>query len=242
MKFLCVSDQIDPLVYSTNIKKRFGDVDGILCAGDLSSDYIDFIVSSLNKPAYFIFGNHNLNEYHYYHKVKEKAGPHPTHAPSWEIYDMSNNFGATYTGFKVFADKSLMIVDPKTNKKRPLLIAGASGCNKYNLGLSQYTEKQMKLQLLKMWPKLLWNKIRYGTYCDIFLTHASPRHIHDKEDECHKGFECFNWFIKKFTPKFLVHGHIHLYDMSEQRVTVSEKTTVVNAYSHTIIELPEGIE
>lgn len=56
MKFLCVSDQIDPLIYSTGIKERFKDVDAVLCAGDLPLDYIDFIVSSLNKPTYFIFG------------------------------------------------------------------------------------------------------------------------------------------------------------------------------------------
>ena len=71
MKILCVSDQIDPLVYSSLAKERFASVDAILCAGDLPSDYIDFIVSTLNKPAFFIFGNHNLTEFRYYHKQKK---------------------------------------------------------------------------------------------------------------------------------------------------------------------------
>ncbi len=243
MKFLCVSDQIDPLVYSSNIKERFGSVDAILCAGDLSSDYIDFIVSSLNKPAYFVFGNHNLNGFHYYHKQKNThKGPHPTHKKTWEIYDMTNSFGAEYAGFRCIADKSLMLTDLRTHKKRPLLIAGASGSNRYNNGLCQYTQRQMKWKLFKLWPKLLYNRLRWGTYCDIFLTHASPRHIHDKEDPCHQGFECFNWFIRKFHPQFLVHGHIHLYNMDEPRVTVTGDTTVVNAYSYTIIEIKESEE
>ena len=67
MKILCISDQIDPLVYSGSIKERFKDIDLVLCAGDLAMEYVDFIVTSLNKPTYFIFGNHNLKEFCYYH-------------------------------------------------------------------------------------------------------------------------------------------------------------------------------
>lgn len=63
MKILCISDQIDPLVYSSAIKERFADIDVILSAGDLPMEYVDFVVSSLNKPAFFIFGNHNLKEF-----------------------------------------------------------------------------------------------------------------------------------------------------------------------------------
>lgn len=239
MKILCVSDQIDPLVYSSRVKERFSDIDLILCAGDLPSDYIDFIVSSLNKQAYFIFGNHNLSEFSYYHKVrKEGNGAHPTHIEETASYDMSMNHGAIYAGFKNHKDRHFKLC-MKENKSRPLLISGVSGSKRYNNGLSQYTEFQMVLHLLKLVPGLLFNKLRYGTYLDIFLTHASPRHIHDREDPCHQGFKCFNWFIKHFQPRYLVHGHIHLYDMSSPRMTECGKTTVVNAYSHVVLELNE---
>lgn len=236
MKILCVSDQIDPLVYSTQAKERFKDIDLVLCAGDLPSDYIDFIVSTLNKPTYFIFGNHNLTEFSYYHKPQKHTGAHPTWHEEHTILDMGGSFGAIYAGFKSLKDTRFKI--KKTNgKTRPLLISGASGSIRYNNGLCQYTERQMRLKLLALFPRLFWNKIRYGTYIDIFLTHASPRHIHDREDPCHIGFECFNAFIKRFQPKFLVHGHIHLYDMNTPRVTEVGKTSVVNAFSHTILEL-----
>ena len=58
MKILCISDQIDPLIYTNSIRQRFADVDLVLCAGDLPMDYLEFIVSSLNKPVFFVFGNH----------------------------------------------------------------------------------------------------------------------------------------------------------------------------------------
>ncbi|WP_147614590.1 metallophosphoesterase [Treponema pectinovorum] len=243
MKILCVSDQIDPLVYSSLAKERFSDCVAVLSAGDLPSDYIDFIVSTLNKPTFFIFGNHNLSEFGYYHTLKKRnKGPHPTIQPGSNPLDMNGSFGGIYVGFKNIRYKKLMITDPDTGKRRPLLISGISGSKKYNNGLNQYSEFQMKIALIKMIPGLLYNKMRYGKYLDIFLTHASPRHIHDKEDACHQGFECFNSFIKRFSPSYLIHGHIHLYDANEQRITAvknraDKETLVINAYSHIILNL-----
>lgn len=33
MKILCISDETDPLIYSKNIAKRYGDVDLVISAG-----------------------------------------------------------------------------------------------------------------------------------------------------------------------------------------------------------------
>lgn len=217
MKILCVSDQIDPLVYSSGAKQYFNDIDVVLCAGDLAMEYVDYIVTTLNVPTYFVFGNHNLEEYSVYHPTEGGV--------RFNVDDsLSHCHGAVYAGFRVLREGSL-------------LIAGCSGSMRYNTGNCQFTEGQMKFRLLKMVPKLLFNKIRYGRYLDIFLTHASPLGIHDKPDRCHMGFNCYNWFIKKFKPKFMVHGHIHLYDQNESRVTELESTTIANAFSHYIIEI-----
>ncbi len=217
MKILCVSDQIDPLVYSSVAKQYFEDIDIVLCAGDLAMEYVDYIVSTLNKPTYFVFGNHNLEEFSIYH-------PTETGNRVSTFESLKYCHGAEYVGFKII-------------KEGNLLIAGCSGSMQYNTGNSQYTETQMKRRLIKMIPRLLYNKIRFGRYVDIFLTHASPLGIHDKPDRCHMGFNCYNWFIKKFKPKYMVHGHIHLYDQNEKRVTEVESTTIVNAFSHYVIEL-----
>lgn len=234
MKILCVSDYVDPLIYNQNVKEAFSDIDLILCAGDLPMDYIDFIVTVFNKPTYFIFGNHNLKEFPYYHKDVHTDASKLVH--SYASTDHAH--GASYLGFKILSDHRFIIEDSETGKKRPLLIAGCSGSKKYNNGLCQYSELQMKIKLLKMVPRLILNKIKYGKYLDIFMTHASPRHIHDHEDPCHIGFECYNWFLNKYKPTYMVHGHIHLYDMREERTGKYFDTIVVNAYAHTLIELP----
>jgi Icc-related predicted phosphoesterase len=217
MKILCVSDQIDPLVYSSSIKERFGDVDLVLSAGDLPLDYLDFIVSSLNKPLLFVFGNHNLDGYSYFMGEGKFFG-------SWtDITDARYASGATHAGSRLCREEGM-------------IIAGLGGSMKYNRGENQYTEGRMRREIFRLIPKLLFNRIFRGRYLDILLTHAAPAGIHDKSDPCHRGFKCFLWFMRTFKPKYLVHGHIHLYDLSTVRVTKYFDTTVLNAYSHYIID------
>jgi Icc-related predicted phosphoesterase len=214
MKILCVADQIDPLVYTNTIKERFSDVEMILCAGDLPLDYLDFIVSSLNKPLFFVFGNHDLEHFDYY---TQRIG---------ETYDNGEKYqgsGATHAGSRVLYQDGL-------------IIAGLGGSMRYNRGENQYTEAQMMGQVIKLIPKLLFNRIFRGRYVDILLTHASPKGIHDKEDRCHWGFKTFLWFIRTFKPRYLIHGHIHLYSLTDVRVTDYEGTRVINAYGHYVID------
>jgi Icc-related predicted phosphoesterase len=215
MKILCISDQIDPLVYTNTIRERFRDVDLILSAGDLPMDYLDFIVSSLNKPLLFVFGNHHTKEMSFY----------------------------TATGFiatdEHYRGSGALHVGSRIRREEGLIIAGLGGSMRYNRGENQFTEFQMKKEMYKLIPGLIFNRIFRGRYLDIFLTHASPKGIHDKEDRCHQGFKCFLWFMRKFKPKYLIHGHIHLYDLGDIRVTKYEETTVINAYSHYIINTGE---
>lgn len=221
MKILCVSDQIDPLIYSSNIKERYQDIDFVISAGDLPMEYLDFIVSSLNKSVYFVFGNHNLNDFGIYHRTIQNNMSYMREAEANNI--CANCHGATYLGFRCATEGSL-------------LMAGVSGSLRYNNGLNQYSNMQMKQKLLMLIPRMIINKIKYGRYLDIFVTHAPPLGIHDKSDPCHRGFECFLWFMRVFKPKYLVHGHIHLYDLQDIRISTYQDTTVINAYSHFILD------
>jgi hypothetical protein len=216
MKILCIADQIDPLVYTTTIKDRFGDVDMVLCAGDLPMDYLDFVISSLNKPLLFVFGNHDLDVLSYY-TGGHSVSPYTTDDRGYQ------GSGAIHVGSKVI-------------RQEGLIIAGLGGSMRYNRGKNQFTEFQMMLEILKLIPVLVFNRIFRGRFVDILLTHASPKGIHDKEDRCHWGFKAFLWFMRTFKPKYLIHGHIHLYSLSDVRVTGYGETQVINAYSHYVID------
>jgi len=216
LKILCISDQIDPQVYSPQIKERFADVDLILAAGDLPLDYFDYIISILNKPLFFVFGNHHLEDLKYYRKI-------------WNDPMLLENrdymgCGAVHLGTKVKTEGDF-------------IIAGLGGSMRYNNGENQFTDFQMFIEITKLIPRLIWNRIFRGRYVDILLTHAPPKGIHDKQDRCHIGFKSYLWFMKVFKPKYLVHGHIHLYDLSDVRCTRWKDTIVINAYSHYVINL-----
>ena len=123
------------------------------------------------------------------------------------------------------------------DKKSGLLIAGIGGCFNYNKGENQYTEFQMYIKLFKLIPRLFWNKIFHGRYLDIFLTHTPPFGYNDRKDICHRGFKAFLWFLDKFKPPYMIHGHIHLYDRNEKREIKYKNTRIINVYDYYLLNL-----
>lgn len=69
-------------------------------------------------------------------------------------------------------------------------------------------------------------------YVDVFISHNSPRGIHDKEDEIHTGFDALSEYIRMQKPKVLIHGHQHV--NSETEVG---GTRVIGVYGHRVIEI-----
>jgi Icc-related predicted phosphoesterase len=83
------------------------------------------------------------------------------------------------------------------------------------------------------------NKLLHGRYLDILVTHAPPLGIHDKPDRCHTGFRAFVTLMDRFRPRYLVHGHVHVYSPKEPIETVYGDTTVLNAYGYRVFEIDE---
>ncbi|AEC01311.1 metallophosphoesterase family protein [Parasphaerochaeta coccoides] len=219
MKILCISDTPDPIVYSSHITERYGNVDFVISAGDLSLPYYEYIISTLNKPLFFVFGNHNLEHFHYFKKDGMEAAMEQPRFGSLPPY------GGDYIDGKVTRDR-----------KTGVLVAGLGGSNRYNNGAHQFTDKQMMRRILAMAPRLLYNKLRYGRYLDILVTHAAPYGINDDIDPCHVGFKSFLKFMKWFEPKYLLHGHVHMTDLNAARIKTYHKTKVINVYLNYTLE------
>jgi Icc-related predicted phosphoesterase len=94
----------------------------------------------------------------------------------------------------------------------------------------------MRQQVARLAPRLLLNRRRYGRYLDILVTHSPPFGIHDRSDIAHTGFKIFNTFIKLFKPRYLLHGHIHIYRRNVSRVTQVDETTIINVYPYRVLE------
>lgn len=207
VKILTLSDTIEPMIHHPSIRERYSDVGLILACGDLPFHYLEFIVTLLNKPLYYVFGNHDR------HMVHTESGPKPT------------------------GPEGCFNLHGRAANHNGLLLAGLEGSMRYKKGGGpQYTDREMWLKVLALVPKLLWNRLRHGRYLDILITHAPPYSVHDASDLCHTGFKSFLWLVRQFRPRYLIHGHIHLYNPNQVRRTLYHSTLVVNTYGHQIIQ------
>lgn len=208
MEFLTVSDEVVPAIYSLNIKERFRTIDAVLGCGDLPAYYLEFIVTMLARPCFYVDGNHNDVE----------------HTESGEV---------------LLAPRGCTRLEGRSICHNGLLIAGLGGSLRYNQAPgAQYTEPQMMAHVLALAPRLLLNRLRYGRYLDVLLTHAPPLGIHNGPDLPHRGFAAFIRLMDWFAPRYLIHGHIHRsYGFSAVTETRYRSTTVLNTAGYRLLTI-----
>ena len=204
MKILAVSDQVSQAIYASKITERFGDVDMVISCGDLPYSYLEYIVSMLGVPCFYVHGNHDQPEY-------TSGGDILTEPGGW------------------------VNLDSRSSRESGILLAGLEGSIRYKPGEDyQYTERQMAWKAWRLLPVLLANRISCGRYVDILVTHSPPRGIHDGGDVAHRGFEVFLDLMEHFEPRYLLHGHKHVYGTEPTRSTYAE-TEVINVYPYRVI-------
>jgi len=120
---------------------------------------------------------------------------------------------------------------------RGLLMAGVEGSIRYRPGPFQYSQTQMWYHVFNLVPGLLYNRLRYGRFLDVFISHAPPYGIHDCPDLTHQGIKAFRWLISTFKPGYFIHGHIHLYQPNSAAETQFGITRVINTYGFRQMEL-----
>jgi uncharacterized protein len=102
-------------------------VDLVISCGDLHEDYLDFIVSTINKPCYYVLGNHDARS------VNGRPEKY-THA-GWTNLD-----------------RRVM----RTSTAPRIALAGLEGCVQYTPGtLLQYTQQDQWLRALGLAPGML---------------------------------------------------------------------------------------
>jgi len=205
VKILAISDRVVEGIYSAHICDRFGDVDMVLACGDLPYSYLEYVVTMLNAPCFFVHGNHDRPEYMADGRTLTKPG-------GW------------------------VNLDERTVKAKGILLGGLEGSIRYKPRAPfQYTESEMAYKVWRMTPALLMNRVLYGRYLDILITHSPPFGIHDGEDLPHRGFKALLGFIARFRPRYLFHGHKHIYGPEPSRTRYLD-TEVINVYPSRVIE------
>ena len=123
--------------------------------------------------------------------------------------------------------------DDKVVEVAGLRILGLGGSMKYREGKYMYSERRMRLRILRR----KFSIMRHGGI-DVLLTHAPARGLNDLEDLPHRGFQCFHKLLKKYKPALFVHGHVHReYNHNIPQRTIHNGTLVVNAFGYAVIEI-----
>ncbi len=212
MRALIVSDKVEPILYSAAINRHVGEIDLIIGCGDLPHYYLEFIMTMVGKPTYYVYGNHG-REVEYQSSKGE----------DWQ--QVTEPLGA----------ENLHL---RTARAGSLLLAGLEGSIRYNNARHfQYTDTEMMFNILRMAPQLLANRARFGRYLDVLVAHSPPWGIHDQPDRPHQGFKSFLTFMRWFRPRYLLHGHIHLYRRNLVTETRYLDTAVINVYPYRIFDL-----
>jgi uncharacterized protein len=121
-----------------------------------------------------------------------------------------------------------------------VLLAGVEGSIRYRQGPFQYSQSDMWLNVFRLVPRLLQNRIIHGRYLDILITHASPWGIHDQPDLPHHGVKSFRWLLKVFQPSIHFHGHIHIYRPDTETNTLFYKAQVINTFGYLVTSFERG--
>ncbi|HMQ31834.1 MAG TPA: metallophosphoesterase, partial [Chloroflexaceae bacterium] len=148
MQILTISDEVVPAIYSLNIKQRFPDVGMILSCGDLPYYYIEFVVTMLGVPCFYIHGNHDTPEIREDGRLVEEA-----HGAV-----CLEGRGVRHEGLSIAGLGGCLRYKPD--------------------GTNMYTDAEMMRRAWRPVPWMLFNNYPYGSYLDILITHAPPLGIH----------------------------------------------------------------
>ena len=207
MKILALSDIVDERVYSENLIRNYGDVDIVVGCGDLPYYYLEYVVTMLNRPVLYVYGNHD--------------GKPQVLADGRVVYEA----------------EGCSLIDSRTTRESNVLFMGLGGSIRYQpQALQQYTEGQMRARVRRMLPRLYLNRVRYGRYIDVVVAHSPPFGIHDGDDPAHIGFKTFLSLMDRFKPRLLLHGHIHEWRRDQVTRTSVGGTKVIGVFPVTVIE------
>lgn len=201
MKILAVSDEVERVLHGPALESYAGGVEAVVSCGDLPFDYLEYLVTVLGAPLFYVLGNHD---------PAPEDGKHPG--------------GCTP-------------LDGRIEELGGHALAGLSGCRLYSNGPNQYTERQMRRRARRLSSRIRRRTLFGRPAPDIFVSHAPPFGLGDREDVCHTGFESYLKLIDRHHPSLWLHGHVHLYGPEPERVTKRGSTRVVNVFGHRILEV-----
>lgn len=206
MKILAVSDEPVSWIYSEKLVDRCRDVDLVLSCGDLPFDYLEYIASTLNRPCYYVRGNHD-------HKELSDHGGIKTEPEGW-------------------IDVDAKTARARIDQQRSIALAGLEGCLRYRPHAeAQYSQRGQWLRALGMAPSMLRHRPDvFLSHAPPFGIHNGPDVAHTG---FHAHNWVITRFQPRF---FLHGHQHRTYDHRLPTDTTVGGTLVINVHPYRILE------
>lgn len=225
MRILAIADTPERVLYDNFSPERWrSSVDVVLSCGDLDHEYLEFLVSVLDVPLYYVAGNHDTS--------------YRAHPPEG-CEDISGRI-ITAGGLRIAGIAGSMQYN--------------AGPDEYQFTEAQMRRKMRRLGFKAWRAGGVDVVISHAAplHCPAFKTCCAPigggrpcvhpeqpEHLVaclDATDRCHQGFEAFTRFIARYKPQYWLHGHNHLTYAWMPRLSAIGETTVINAYGHYLLD------
>src|SRR5205085_2065105 len=133
--------------------------DLVLSCGDLPFDYLENLVSRLDRPLIYVPGNHD----------PDVRPPSPT-------------WSSARPGDLPPGPQGCENADGRLLSAAGLRVAGLGGSIRYRDGPNQYTQGQMSRRALRLELRIRFRQALGGQRPDVLLTHSPARGLGDGED------------------------------------------------------------
>jgi Icc-related predicted phosphoesterase len=212
VRVLALADEESTLAYSGVF--QYLEPDLIVAAGDLSFEYLEFVVTMVAKPLVWVPGNHDPD-------VRER-----------DTGQIAARFAPERAG-----PQGCINIDGRVVDVAGVRVGGLGGSLRYRPGPNQYTQEQMgtRARLLSTRARLKRPR-RRKRRLDILVTHVPPLGVGDDDDLCHQGFAAYERLIQRTTPSLHLHGHIHPHEGDRPDRTLNG-TRIVNVIPYKLLEL-----
>ena len=210
-RILAIADEVDEGLYGEKLRRLRPDL--VLSAGDLSFDYLEYIVSRLDVPLLYVPGNHDP-------ELRSAA-------PTWEPMRAAT---------PKLGPQGCDNVDGRVIAAAGLRVAGLGGSMRYRPGPNQYSDSEMRWRAMSLELRIKLNPARSARRLDVLITHAPPPGVGPPEDLAHRGFTAFAALTKNLAPKVLIHGHVHPFGRSKPELQMGS-TRIVNAVPWRMVEI-----
>lgn len=211
-RILAVADEVDETLRGDKLQVLRPDL--VLSCGDLPFDYLEYLVSMLDVPLLYVPGNHD---------------------PSLKPADSS--WGPLRVEEPAPGPRGCECIDGRVVEAAGVLVAGLGGSVRYNRGVNQYTQGEMRRRAMHLELRVRLKRVPPGRRrLDVLVSHAPPFGMASAQDAAHAGFAAFERVIRSFAPLLAVHGHVHPYGRSQPERAIGS-TRIINVVPSRLIEV-----